>query len=60
MMSSDDVYDALVSERPHKSAFSHELAMEIIVAGKGTQFDPDLTDVFIEVSGQFAEVANHV
>jgi len=47
MMSLADVYDALVSDRPYKQAFSHEEAMRIIADGRGTQFDPDLTDMFL-------------
>jgi len=50
MMALADVYDALVSERPYKEAFSHEEAMRIISGGRGTQFDPDLTDMFISLS----------
>ncbi|MDR2629290.1 MAG: two-component system response regulator, partial [Spirochaetaceae bacterium] len=47
-----DVYDALVSERPYKKAFSHTEAVKIIQDGKGTQFDPVLTDVFITIISQ--------
>jgi putative two-component system response regulator len=50
MMALADVYDALVSDRPYKKAFSHEEAMRIISDGRGTQFDPDLTDMFISLS----------
>jgi putative two-component system response regulator len=50
MMALADVYDALVSERPYKKAFSHEEAMRIISSGRGTQFDPDLTDMFMSLS----------
>jgi putative two-component system response regulator len=49
IMALADVYDALVSERPYKKAFSHTEAVKIIYDGKGTQFDPALTDVFIKV-----------
>jgi putative two-component system response regulator len=49
IMALADVYDALISERPYKKAFSHEEAMAIIREGKGTQFDPVLTDIFIKV-----------
>jgi len=42
-----DVYDALVSDRPYKGAFSHEQAIEIIKNGKGTHFDPILVDLFV-------------
>jgi putative two-component system response regulator len=41
------VYDALVSERPYKKAFSHREAVKIINEGKGTMFDPGLTEIFI-------------
>ena len=50
MMALADVYDALVSERPYKKAFTHEEAMKIISEGRGTQFDPDLADLFISLS----------
>jgi putative two-component system response regulator len=49
-----DVYDALVSDRPYKNAFSHEEAVQIILAGKGSHFDPVLVDVFEQVAEQFA------
>jgi putative two-component system response regulator len=54
-----DVYDALVSDRPYKKAFPHEKAVEIIVDGKGKQFDPKIIDVFIEVSDSFAKVGSN-
>jgi PAS domain S-box-containing protein len=41
-----DVYDALMSKRSYKAAFSHDEAVRIIVAGRGTHFDPDVVDVF--------------
>jgi putative two-component system response regulator len=52
IMALADVYDALVSERPYKKAFSRREAVEIIREGKGTQFDPDLTDVFVDLMEQ--------
>ena len=47
MMALADVYDALVSERVYKPAFSAEEARRIIREGAGTQFDPDLTALFL-------------
>jgi putative two-component system response regulator len=41
-----DVYDALVSARPYKKAYSHEEAYEIIMSESGRHFDPQLTKVF--------------
>ena len=56
MMAIVDVYDALVSERPYKQALSHEEAMRIIAGSRGTQFDPDLTDLFVKLSPVIKEI----
>jgi len=50
-----DVYDALVSERPYKNAFTHEMAVEIIKDSRGSHFDPQIVDVFLEVGSLFKE-----
>lgn len=42
-----DVYDALVSKRVYKPAMPREKALAIIREGRGTQFDPNLTDIFL-------------
>ena len=57
LMAIADVYDALVSVRPYKKAFSHEEAVAILVQGRGTQFDPALIDIFLTVSHTFNEIA---
>ncbi|MDR1020479.1 MAG: response regulator [Synergistaceae bacterium] len=54
MMAIVDVYDALVSERPYKKAFSHEDALGIIAEEAGRQFDPLLADVFVGASAKIA------
>ncbi len=41
-----DVYDALISPRPYKKAFSHTKAMGIIQESSGSHFDPYLVSVF--------------
>ncbi len=41
-----DVFDALVSKRPYKDAWSIEAACDYIVSQGGTQFDPVLADIF--------------
>lgn len=45
-----DVFDALVSERPYKQAFSVTTAVSHLKAGIGSHFDPDLTGVFGELA----------
>ena len=52
-----DVYDALVSERSYKKAFTHEKAVEIILENRGKQFDPKIVDVFSEVNSLFLKVS---
>lgn len=44
-----DVYDALVSERPYKEAWSVEQAIAAIRDGAGTQFDPQVVEAFLLV-----------
>ena len=48
IMALADVYDALVSERVYKKAFSGEEARKIMEEGSGTQFDPKLVPLFLE------------
>jgi len=57
LMAIADVYDALVSDRPYKKAFPHEEAVNIILAGKGTHFEPTLVDLFLKVSDEFNKIA---
>ncbi len=57
IMAIADVYDALVSQRPYKTPIPHQKAVEIIREGRGTQFDPHIVDVFLEIHESFAEIA---
>ena len=47
LMALADVYDALISKRVYKPAFDHETARNIIVEGRGTQFDPLVVEAFL-------------
>jgi putative two-component system response regulator len=49
-------YDALISERPYKPAFTHEKAVEIITKDSGKRFDPEITKIFVLISDKFKEV----
>ena len=42
-----DTYDAMTSERPYREAMIDETAYAEIERCKGTQFDPEVTDVFL-------------
>ncbi len=43
-----DMYDALTSDRPYRRAVRQEQALDMIRANAGTQFDPELTKIFIK------------
>ena len=53
IMAIADVYDALISERCYKKAFSHEEALRIISEESGAHFDPKLVKVFVEHKEDF-------
>jgi putative two-component system response regulator len=57
IMAIADVYDALVSVRPYKKAFTHEEAARIIIDSKEKHFDPVLVDLFIGASEEFRKIA---
>ncbi len=57
IMAYADVYDALISKRPYKLPFSHEKACAIIKEGRGTHFDPDLYEIFVQLEGQFRVIS---
>ena len=44
-----DAFEAMTSNRPYRKAMPFEKAFGILEANKGTQFDADITDVFIDV-----------
>jgi putative two-component system response regulator len=54
-----DVYDALTSKRCYKDAFSHEKSRGIILEGKGSHFDPDVVDAFLENEDEFIKIRSY-
>ena len=57
IMAIADVYDALISKRVYKNSMAHSEAMEIMVQGRGTHFDPLLIDAFLDVEPAFRQIA---
>lgn len=43
-----DSYDAMISERPYRNAFSEEQALKEIRKNSGSQFDPEISKIFSE------------
>lgn len=48
MVAVADTYDALTSDRPYREGFSHDVALQIIEDGKGTQLCPECVQIFIK------------
>ncbi len=44
-----DAFDAMTSDRPYRRALSSERAVEEIREGAGSQFDPDVVRVFVDM-----------
>ncbi|WPN27723.1 two-component system response regulator [Pseudomonas sp. P5_109] len=57
LMAVADVYDALISRRVYKLGMPHAQAVEIIRQGRGTHFDPDVCDAFLDCVEQFQTIA---
>ncbi len=57
LMALADVYDALISKRVYKDIYTHDEAVEIIRADRGTYFDPDIADAFLELEQEFKRIS---
>jgi len=53
LMALADVYDALICRRVYKAGMPHAQAVEIILAGRASHFDPDVVDAFVAVQDEF-------
>ena len=60
IMSIADVYDALVSKRPYKKAYSEREAFAIVVSESGAQFDPDLVRIFMKIHKKIYSGIEHL
>jgi adenylate cyclase len=58
LMAVADAYDAIISERLYKPAYSHEDAVRSMSEKRGTYFDPDVLDAFLEVQEEFRRIAS--
>jgi putative two-component system response regulator len=55
-----DVYDALVNSRVYKPALPHDEAVQIIMNGKSTQFDPGIAEAFYEINEAFLALSQQI
>jgi putative two-component system response regulator len=51
-----DVYDALTSGRPYKAAWPSDQAIEYLSESRGSHFDPEVVDAFIDGFGEIRAV----
>nr|WP_321398720.1 HD domain-containing phosphohydrolase [uncultured Desulfobacter sp.] len=58
LMALADVFDALISRRVYKSAYSIDVTLKIINDGRGTHFDPDILDAFNRRLDDFQDIAS--
>ncbi len=57
LMAVADVFDALISPRVYKAAMTYDKAREIMSAGRGQHFDPDVADAFLDGFDAFVAIA---
>src|SRR5919109_2774298 len=49
-----DAYDAMINDRPYKRAITHEQAIAELRRHAGTQFDPELVELFCDLYADHA------
>ena len=59
LMAVADVFDALISRRVYKQALPFITVRKIIAEERGRQFDPDITDIFLDGCEEFEAIALH-
>jgi response regulator RpfG family c-di-GMP phosphodiesterase len=50
-----DAYDAMTSDRAYRKALPHQVAVDEIERCSGTQFDPEIAEVFLKVLDDYRE-----
>lgn len=57
LMAVADVYDASRSTRTYKQALTHNESLELLVQGRGSQFDPECVDAFLDLEPKVQKIA---
>ena len=58
ILSVSDVYDALTSDRSYRVKMQEDVALNIIIENAGSQFDPEIVDIFLGLHSQGKIMAN--
>ena len=59
IMAVADSFDAMISERPYRKSYSIKEAIEELKRCRGTQFDPQIVDVFLKVLQKNPRIVSH-
>jgi putative two-component system response regulator len=57
LMAVADVYDALITKRVYKDAYPHDESIQMMLAERGSHFDPDIVDAMMSISDKFEAIA---
>jgi len=57
LMAVADVYDAMISRRPYKNAMDHDYVTKVISSGRGSHFDPNVVDAFLDLQDMFDRIS---
>lgn len=57
LMAIADVYDAMSCKRVYKEAIPHKDVINIMCEGRGSHFDPDILNAFLEIEAQIIKIA---
>jgi len=60
VMALADVFDALINKRVYKDPLPISEAVNVINSERGKHFDPQLTDLFVEIQADLAEIAHRL
>ena len=56
-----DTFDAMTSDRSYRKALSDEVAIKELIDYKGTQFDPQMVDAFLNLIKKYPDsIRNHI
>ena len=56
-----DTFDAMTSDRVYRKALKDDVAIKELLDNKGTQFDPELVDLFVKLYNSFPDsISNHI
>jgi putative two-component system response regulator len=51
-----NVYDACITDRVYRKGLGHEETCRVILEGRGTEFDPQVVDIFEQMQDRFAQL----